>query len=153
MQETVLTVLCLHASSIQCVWQSGMFVCLQAKLVCLGVNNQSYICEWGHCCGETQCCSYYYELWCELSSSSSFIYVSVVPLHASFVPLELSWIKDTHKYKHMNWTIIYTALVPLLYFYFIQQIVHFKIKEVWNAKQGGSRMRSWCLIKVRSCTS
>eukprot|EP00064_Thunnus_orientalis_P015610 superscaffoldBa00002927_g15665 len=35
----------------------------EAKLVCLGVNNQSYICELGHCCGETQCCSYYYELW------------------------------------------------------------------------------------------
>ncbi|XP_062286929.1 WW domain binding protein 1-like a [Scomber scombrus] len=35
----------------------------EVKLVCLGVNNQSYICESGHCCGETQCCSYYYELW------------------------------------------------------------------------------------------
>ncbi|KAM9848118.1 WW domain binding protein 1-like a [Aulostomus maculatus] len=33
------------------------------KLVCMGVNNQSYICESGHCCGETQCCSFYYELW------------------------------------------------------------------------------------------
>ncbi|XP_026212286.1 WW domain binding protein 1-like a [Anabas testudineus] len=35
----------------------------EAKLVCEGANNQSYICESGHCCGETQCCSYYYELW------------------------------------------------------------------------------------------
>ncbi|XP_032418868.1 WW domain binding protein 1-like b [Xiphophorus hellerii] len=30
---------------------------------CDGVNNQSYFCEYGHCCGESQCCSYYYELW------------------------------------------------------------------------------------------
>lgn len=35
----------------------------EAKLVCQGVNNQTYICESGHCCGETMCCSYYYELW------------------------------------------------------------------------------------------
>ncbi|XP_047460009.1 WW domain binding protein 1-like a [Mugil cephalus] len=35
----------------------------EAKLICQGLNNQSYICESGHCCGETQCCSYYYELW------------------------------------------------------------------------------------------
>ncbi|XP_077352303.1 WW domain-binding protein 1-like isoform X2 [Festucalex cinctus] len=33
------------------------------KLVCMGFDNHSYICESGHCCGETQCCSYYYELW------------------------------------------------------------------------------------------
>uniref|UniRef100_A0AAY4D974 WW domain binding protein 1-like b n=1 Tax=Denticeps clupeoides TaxID=299321 RepID=A0AAY4D974_9TELE len=32
-------------------------------LLCHGVNNQSYICESGHCCGENSCCSYYYELW------------------------------------------------------------------------------------------
>ncbi|XP_015239786.1 WW domain binding protein 1-like b isoform X2 [Cyprinodon tularosa] len=30
---------------------------------CEGVNNHSYFCEYGHCCGESQCCSYYYELW------------------------------------------------------------------------------------------
>uniref|UniRef100_A0A8C6ZK97 WW domain binding protein 1 like n=1 Tax=Nothoprocta perdicaria TaxID=30464 RepID=A0A8C6ZK97_NOTPE len=30
---------------------------------CMGVNNQSYICETGHCCGQSQCCNYYYELW------------------------------------------------------------------------------------------
>ncbi|XP_017578402.1 WW domain binding protein 1-like a [Pygocentrus nattereri] len=35
----------------------------ESKLLCIGVNNQSYICESGHCCGESQCCSYYYELW------------------------------------------------------------------------------------------
>ncbi|XP_046884931.1 WW domain binding protein 1-like a isoform X1 [Hypomesus transpacificus] len=35
----------------------------ESQLVCLGINNQSYLCEYGHCCGETQCCSYYYELW------------------------------------------------------------------------------------------
>ena len=72
---TVLECLCVApgASSSQCVLQSGVFVYLQVKLVCQGVNNQSYICESGHCCGETQCCSYYYELWCELPTSSLFI--------------------------------------------------------------------------------
>lgn len=35
----------------------------QDKEICLGVNNQSYICEIGHCCGQSQCCNYYYELW------------------------------------------------------------------------------------------
>ncbi|XP_028422652.1 WW domain binding protein 1-like b isoform X2 [Perca flavescens] len=32
-------------------------------LHCEGINNQSYVCESGHCCGKSQCCSYYYELW------------------------------------------------------------------------------------------
>ncbi|XP_013860503.1 WW domain binding protein 1-like a [Austrofundulus limnaeus] len=35
----------------------------QASLVCQGVNNQSYSCESGHCCRETQCCTYFYEVW------------------------------------------------------------------------------------------
>ncbi|XP_054652762.1 WW domain binding protein 1-like a [Dunckerocampus dactyliophorus] len=35
----------------------------QDKLLCVGLNNHSYSCEFGHCCGKTQCCSYYYELW------------------------------------------------------------------------------------------
>ncbi|XP_075468619.1 WW domain binding protein 1-like isoform X2 [Ascaphus truei] len=35
----------------------------QDKETCIGVNNQSYICETGHCCGQSQCCNYYYELW------------------------------------------------------------------------------------------
>ncbi|RMC14595.1 hypothetical protein DUI87_09693 [Hirundo rustica rustica] len=30
-----------------------------------GVNNRPYVCETGHCCGESGCCTYYYELWCE----------------------------------------------------------------------------------------
>ncbi|XP_057700396.1 WW domain binding protein 1-like isoform X2 [Corythoichthys intestinalis] len=31
---------------------------------CPGINsNPGYICETGHCCGETGCCTYYYELW------------------------------------------------------------------------------------------
>lgn len=34
-------------------------------MLCPGVNNQPYLCESGHCCGETGCCTYYYELWCE----------------------------------------------------------------------------------------
>ncbi|XP_064171626.1 WW domain binding protein 1-like b isoform X5 [Anguilla rostrata] len=33
------------------------------RLLCAGLNNQSYVCEFGHCCGESHCCSYYYELW------------------------------------------------------------------------------------------
>uniref|UniRef100_A0A803SWJ3 WW domain binding protein 1 n=1 Tax=Anolis carolinensis TaxID=28377 RepID=A0A803SWJ3_ANOCA len=36
---------------------------LQAREYCPGVNNQPYVCETGHCCGETGCCIYYYELW------------------------------------------------------------------------------------------
>ncbi|XP_018408928.1 PREDICTED: WW domain binding protein 1-like isoform X2 [Nanorana parkeri] len=35
----------------------------QDKETCIGLNNQSYICETGHCCGQSQCCNYYYELW------------------------------------------------------------------------------------------
>lgn len=33
----------------------------------MGTNNQSYICDTGHCCGQSQCCNYYYELWCKSS--------------------------------------------------------------------------------------
>ncbi|XP_061086655.1 WW domain binding protein 1-like b isoform X1 [Conger conger] len=32
-------------------------------LVCSGPNNQSYVCESGHCCGVSHCCSHFYELW------------------------------------------------------------------------------------------
>ncbi|XP_039624234.1 WW domain-binding protein 1 [Polypterus senegalus] len=35
----------------------------QAKEFCFGVNNEPYRCEMGYCCGETECCTYYYELW------------------------------------------------------------------------------------------
>uniref|UniRef100_A0A8C3C2D2 INO80 complex subunit B-like conserved region domain-containing protein n=1 Tax=Cairina moschata TaxID=8855 RepID=A0A8C3C2D2_CAIMO len=35
----------------------------KAREYCPGVNNQPYVCETGHCCGETGCCTYYYELW------------------------------------------------------------------------------------------
>ncbi|XP_067879224.1 WW domain-binding protein 1-like isoform X2 [Heterodontus francisci] len=35
----------------------------QAKELCFGVNNEPYWCETGYCCGETECCTYYYELW------------------------------------------------------------------------------------------
>lgn len=34
------------------------------------MNTQPYLCESGHCCGETGCCTYYYELWCESSKES-----------------------------------------------------------------------------------
>uniref|UniRef100_A0A8C3KHI9 WW domain binding protein 1 n=1 Tax=Calidris pygmaea TaxID=425635 RepID=A0A8C3KHI9_9CHAR len=42
----------------RCWW-----LCPQAREYCPGVNNQPYVCETGHCCGETGCCTYYYELW------------------------------------------------------------------------------------------
>ncbi|KAM9440403.1 WW domain-binding protein 1 [Clarias gariepinus] len=35
----------------------------QGKEFCFGVNNEKYRCEMGYCCGETECCTYYYELW------------------------------------------------------------------------------------------
>ncbi|XP_066488437.1 WW domain-binding protein 1 isoform X2 [Tiliqua scincoides] len=40
----------------------------QAREFCPGANNQPYVCETGHCCGETGCCIYYYELWWMLAS-------------------------------------------------------------------------------------
>lgn len=36
---------------------------MQGKDFCFGVNNEQYRCEMGYCCGETECCTYYYELW------------------------------------------------------------------------------------------
>ena len=36
----------------------------QDEETCVGPNNQSYICDTGHCCGQPQHCSYYCELWC-----------------------------------------------------------------------------------------
>ncbi|XP_035260380.1 WW domain binding protein 1-like b isoform X2 [Anguilla anguilla] len=50
---------CLFLLPVQC---SALFV-FQNRLLCAGLNNQSYVCEFGHCCGESHCCSYYYELW------------------------------------------------------------------------------------------
>lgn len=44
----------------------------QGKETCVGTNNQSYICDTGHCCGQSQCCNYYYELWCK-SLSRGFL--------------------------------------------------------------------------------
>ncbi|XP_077574780.1 uncharacterized protein LOC144197923 [Stigmatopora nigra] len=35
-----------------------------SHMYCPGIdNNPGYMCETGHCCGETGCCTYYYELW------------------------------------------------------------------------------------------
>lgn len=44
----------------------------QAKEACVGTNNQSYICDTGHCCGQSQCCNYYYELWCKCLPGGSW---------------------------------------------------------------------------------
>lgn len=42
------------------------FLCVfKGKEFCFGVNNEQYRCEMGYCCGETECCTYYYELWCK----------------------------------------------------------------------------------------
>ncbi|XP_057217934.1 WW domain-binding protein 1 [Triplophysa rosa] len=38
---------------------------VEGKDYCFGVNNEQYRCEMGYCCGETECCTYYYELWCK----------------------------------------------------------------------------------------
>lgn len=35
----------------------------QDKETCEGTNNQCYICDTGHFCGQSPCCSYYCELW------------------------------------------------------------------------------------------
>lgn len=50
----------------------GLVRAYQDKEACVGTNNQSYICDTGHCCGQSQCCNYYYELWCK-SLSRGFL--------------------------------------------------------------------------------
>ncbi|KAK1175180.1 WW domain-binding protein 1-like [Acipenser oxyrinchus oxyrinchus] len=43
---------------------SGSRPFIASPKYCPGVNkNSGYECETGHCCGETGCCTYYYELW------------------------------------------------------------------------------------------
>lgn len=75
-------------SDIHCVYPLCVF---KGKEFCFGVNNEQYRCEMGYCCGETECCTYYYELWCKLenfflclfpilySDESSTVYLS--PIH------------------------------------------------------------------------
>ncbi|KAF3842599.1 hypothetical protein F7725_024550 [Dissostichus mawsoni] len=59
---------------------------VEEALVCQGVNNQSYICESGHCCGETQCCSYYYELWVLVGvDSDRFLPTYLLPAYEEVV--------------------------------------------------------------------
>ncbi|XP_061783243.1 WW domain-binding protein 1 [Nerophis lumbriciformis] len=41
---------------------AGLYL-VQGKEYCFGVNNEQYQCEMGYCCGETECCTHYYELW------------------------------------------------------------------------------------------
>ncbi|XP_041087793.1 WW domain-binding protein 1 [Polyodon spathula] len=36
---------------------------VQGKEFCFGENREPYRCEMGYCCGETECCTYYHELW------------------------------------------------------------------------------------------
>ncbi|KAK6469320.1 WW domain-binding protein 1 [Huso huso] len=48
--------------SILCLLCTG--ACLvQGKEFCFGVNREPYRCEMGYCCRETECCTYYHELW------------------------------------------------------------------------------------------
>ncbi|KAG7461777.1 hypothetical protein MATL_G00194750 [Megalops atlanticus] len=43
---------------------AGSLPLIGSPKYCPGVNsNGGYLCETGHCCGETGCCTYYYELW------------------------------------------------------------------------------------------
>ncbi|KAJ8403547.1 hypothetical protein AAFF_G00348730 [Aldrovandia affinis] len=43
---------------------AGVLPLIGSPKYCPGVNsNGGYLCETGHCCGETGCCTYYYELW------------------------------------------------------------------------------------------
>lgn len=47
---------------------TGTLPLLGSPRYCPGANSASgYLCQTGHCCGETGCCTYYYELWCECS--------------------------------------------------------------------------------------
>lgn len=48
---------------------TGTLPLLGSPRYCPGANSASgYLCQTGHCCGETGCCTYYYELWCKCSS-------------------------------------------------------------------------------------
>ncbi|XP_064201297.1 WW domain-binding protein 1-like isoform X1 [Anguilla rostrata] len=44
---------------------AGSLPLIGSPKYCPGVkgNGGGYLCETGHCCGETGCCTYYYELW------------------------------------------------------------------------------------------
>ncbi|KAJ8408694.1 hypothetical protein AAFF_G00253290 [Aldrovandia affinis] len=42
---------------------TGTCLVVQGREFCFGVNNEQYRCDMGYCCGETECCTYYYELW------------------------------------------------------------------------------------------
>uniref|UniRef100_W5M2X9 Si:ch73-290k24.6 n=1 Tax=Lepisosteus oculatus TaxID=7918 RepID=W5M2X9_LEPOC len=47
---------------------------LSSPRYCPGINNHAgYLCETGHCCGETGCCTYYYELWLYVYVSTCFV--------------------------------------------------------------------------------
>ncbi|TRY69756.1 hypothetical protein DNTS_030558 [Danionella cerebrum] len=59
----------LHSSALLLFAEAGL---AQAREFCFGVNNEQYRCEMGYCCGETECCTYYYELWCEYCSDEIF---------------------------------------------------------------------------------
>lgn len=69
-----------------------MSVCcvFKGKDFCFGVNNEQYRCEMGYCCGETECCTYYYELWCKsLFYPPAFQYL-ILSVYPSLVHQKLS---------------------------------------------------------------
>uniref|UniRef100_H3CUF3 WW domain binding protein 1 n=1 Tax=Tetraodon nigroviridis TaxID=99883 RepID=H3CUF3_TETNG len=45
------------------LWSFLFVSSTKGKDFCFGLNNEQYRCEMGYCCGETECCTYYYELW------------------------------------------------------------------------------------------
>lgn len=60
--------------------------------------NGGYLCETGHCCGETGCCTYYYELWCK-SFSCSLGINNASFLHANDA---LCWPPQADSHPHLG---------------------------------------------------
>lgn len=62
----------------------------KAKEFCFGVNNEQYRCEMGYCCGETECCTYYYELWCKYSGLFFQLFIRRNHMLFVFIPSPMS---------------------------------------------------------------
>jgi len=91
-----LQILCVCVCVCVCVSLNAC-VCLQGKEFCFGVNNEQYRCEMGYCCGETECCTYYYELWCELHKHT--------PADTSDTHLQINLIhSQTHNCRYICYT-------------------------------------------------
>lgn len=106
------------------LWYHNAGFCLysQAKLVCEGANNQSYICESGHCCGETQCCSYYYELWCK-SLTSYLFFVDSQCVNCPFLKWYQAGVHKTKEKSKLS-THAYCTSWNNVHFYSTHHILH-----------------------------